>query len=196
MWLIVPTALETAISFGNHESMRLSGLRRGVSEAMAQVVFCSTIGRAYQRDLEHLLFFNARQPSVRAAVVEALERYGAPSIKHEEDALRVIVSGYPGAQCLFALAETGDPPELLGAVIYVRSPADTLTILHLAVSDDTVTEDDQNPLIVVRLVHRVRQLARSIRGVKWVHVLYSRGGGFRIPIQPTGRHALTNGPGP
>ena len=182
-------SLETATSFGNYESMRLSGLRRGVSEAMAQVVFCSTIGRAYQHDLEHLLFFNARQTSVRAAVVEALERYGAPSIKHEEDALRVIVSGYPGEQCLFALAETEDPPDLLGAVIYVRSPADTLTILHLAVSDDTLTEDDQNPLLVVRLVHRVRQLARSIRGVKWVHVLYSRGGGVRIPIQPTGRHA-------
>ena len=105
-------------------------------------------------------------------------------------------SGLPGAQCLFALAETGDPPELLGAVIYVRSPADTLTILHLAVSDDKVTKDNQNPLIVVRLVHRVRQLAQSIRGVKWVHVLYSRGGGFRIPIQPTGRHALTKGPEP
>ena len=161
---------------------------------MAEAVFCSTIGRAYERELEHLLFFNARQRTVRAGVVEALERYGAPSIVHENDALRVIVSGCPGTQCLFALAASGDPPQLLGSVIYMRNPVDTLTILHLAVSDDTVTEDDQNPLIVVRLVDQVRKLARSIRGVRWVHVLYSQSGQFQIPIRPRGGHSFRSGP--
>lgn len=152
---------------------------------MTDVTFCSSIDDVHQNALEQLMFFNARQQSVRAGVIEALERYGPPMIEHHEDALRVTIAGSPDAQCLFALGEAGGRPELLGAVIYVRSSLDTLTILHLAVADDTVTEDDQNPLIVVRIVHQLRELARYIRGVKWVHVLYPQGGQFRIPIHPS-----------
>ena len=149
------------------------------------LMLCSTVGEVHFDELERLMFFNARQEGVRTGLIEALNRFGAPKIEHRDNLLRVTLDACPDAQCLFAVSGTGELSQLLGVIVYVRSSIDTLTILHVAVADDLVTEEDEDPLIVVRLVHELRHLAKSIRGVRWVHFLYPQGGQFRIPIPPS-----------
>ena len=131
------------------------------------------------------MFFNARQLGVRTGLVEALKQFGVPTIEHHDNLLRVTLDACPDAQCLFAVSGTGDSSQLLGVIVYVRASIDTLTVVHVAVADNLVTENDEDPLIVIRLVHELRHLARSIRGVRWVHFVYPHGGQFRLPVRPS-----------
>lgn len=149
------------------------------------LTLCSTVEDVHYDELERLMFFNARQRGIRPGLIEALDRFGAPQIEHHENGLRVTLSACPDAQCLFAVTAADGLPQLLGLVVYVRTSIDTLTIVHVAVADNLVTEEGEEPLIVVRLVHELRHLAKMIRGVRWVHFLYPQGGQFRIPIQPS-----------
>lgn len=147
------------------------------------LILCSTLDDVHHDELEQLLFFNARQTGVRTGLVEVLDRFGTPEIEHRENLLRVSLDRCPDAQCLFAVSGTEGLRQLLGVIVYVRTSIDTLTIVHVAVADNIVTEEDDDPLIVVRLIHELRHLARSLRGVRWVHFLYPQGGQFRIPVQ-------------
>ena len=131
---------------------------------MPDLIFSSTIADIHYDELERLIFFNARQRGVRAGVIEALERFGIPKIERHGDFLRVTVSASADAQCLFALTGPEGRTELLGVAIYVRASIDTLTILRLVVADDIVTENGAVALIVVRLVHELRQLAGVLVG--------------------------------
>jgi hypothetical protein len=149
------------------------------------LILFSTLADVHYDELERLMFFNARQVGVRTGLIQALDRFGTPKIEHHDNLLRVTLGACPDAQCLFAVSGTDGLGQLLGVVVYVRTSVDTLTIVHVAVADNIVTEENDEPLIVVRMIHELRHLAKSIRGVRWVHFLYPQGGQFRVPIHPS-----------
>ena len=144
--------------------------------------FRSSLSGRYGQDLEQLVFFNERQRDVRSRIMELLEQYGVPQIVREQDNLSVGLAQRPDAQSLFLLSDETEDAELLGFALYLRDSPDTITVIHVAVLDGVTKEDGTNPLLAIRLLHRIRQLARRIRGVRWVRVLYGESAQTRLPV--------------
>lgn len=144
--------------------------------------FQSILPVRYLQDLEQLVFFNERQRELRGRIVELLEQYGPLEIVQREDHVGVGLIRRPDAQNLFAMSEDTEDAELLGFALYLRDSPDVITVVHVAVFDGIVTEEGSDPLLALRLLYSIRELARRIRGVKWVSVLYGQGAQARLPV--------------
>jgi hypothetical protein len=133
-----------------------------------QIHFTSTLAAEYRDDLEDLLFFNPDQPKFIQAIEKSVARYGSPRIVTHGNGLRVEVGTAHQVQALFALQ-----PRLVGCVIFVRDPIDNLTILHVVVADDKrmTTTTSEVPL-VAQLYGQVTEIARRIKGINTVTILY------------------------
>jgi hypothetical protein len=145
--------------------------------------FRSSLPGRYVQDLEQLVFFNERQRDVRSRIMELLEQYGAPEIVRAQDHVSVGLAQRPDAQSLFLLSDETEDAELLGFALFLRDSPDAITVIHVAVLDGVMTEDGTDALLAIRLLHRIRKLARRIRGVRWVRVLYGEGAQTRLPVR-------------
>jgi len=142
----------------------------------------SSLPLRHLEEVEELVFFNERQREVRSRILELLELYGPPQILRSGEDVRVGLVRRPDAQCLFLLSDETEAAELLGFALFLRDSADTLTVVHVAVVEGVLTEDEADPLLAMRLLNSIRRLAQRIRGVKWVRVLYGRGSETRLPV--------------
>lgn len=148
---------------------------------MLAIQFSSTLGRQYKNDLEQLLFFNPQQYDVQAGIVESIARYGQPRIVIEEERLRVCVAGLPEVQTLFALTEPAR--ELIGAMVYVRSDRETLVLLHVGIKEDfTLAGERAEAMVLVQLLAKLREIARRLKGVEAIMLMYGRNRDQRLPI--------------
>jgi hypothetical protein len=147
--------------------------------------FRSILPVRYRQDVEQLVFFNERQRELRGRIVELLEEYGPLEIVLQEDQVRVGLVRRPDAQSLFVMSEDTPDAELLGFALYLRDSPEVITVVHVAVFDGIVTEEGSDPLLALRLLNSIRELARRIRGVKWVSVLYGQGSQARLPVLPS-----------
>ena len=114
--------------------------------------------------------------------MELLDQYGVPQIVREQDNLRVGLAQRPDAQSLFLLSDETEGADLLGFALYLRDTPETITVIHVAVLDEMTNEDGEDPLLAIRLLHRIRKLARRLRGVRWVRVLYGEASETRLPV--------------
>jgi hypothetical protein len=180
LWLNSPEpAIEKVYHRGpSHLLQYVLMLPRGVVEFS----FKSNLPVRYLQDIEQLIFFNEHQKHVRTRIMELLDQYGVPQIVRDEGSLHVGLEEHPDAQCLFLLAGDSSDAELLGFALYLRDSPDTITVVHVAVVESVLTEDETDPLLAIRLLHTIRKLARRIRGLKWVRVLYGEGSQTRLPV--------------
>lgn len=144
--------------------------------------FRSSIGVRYLQDLEQLVFFNEGQRNVKGRIVELLEQYGVPQIVREEGNLSVGLAQRPDAQSLFLMSDETEDSQLLGFAVYLRDSPDVILIVHVAVLDDVTTQDGADPLLAIHLLHGIRKLARRIRGVRWVRILYGHGSQTQLRV--------------
>jgi hypothetical protein len=146
--------------------------------------FSSSLPSACRRDLEALLFFNPRQHHVHGKIIEAVRRFGAPEIVADGDRLRIEARGFEGLQTLYALEDSGSArPKLCGVVMYVREDAETLFIVHIAVLPSySMFGKHAGKGLTFRMIEEVRGIARRIKGVKGVKILYLRGVVQRLPV--------------
>ena len=148
------------------------------------VVFRSCLQPSEQDALERLVFFNPNQLHSQADVLRALELYGTPAIVSSPEGLHVTLSRCTDVQCLFASIERpGRPPELAGMLIYKRMGIEDVLVVHIAVADRYGRSRD-GLSVVIRLLRAVRAVARRLKGVQRLRVLYRDGRQFGIRINP------------
>jgi hypothetical protein len=135
--------------------------------------------------LEELLFFNARQHQMRAAIEDSIARYGLPEIVESEGSLRVNVAGLPGVQCLYAMRQDGGQQRLIGVVIYVRDSVERLTVVHVGVADDAVVgERNAGQQVLLRLLQEIRRVAKCTSGIRHVKLAYRQSREARASLGP------------
>jgi len=155
---------------------------------METIIFTSMLGTEYLNQLEKLLFFNQNQQAVRAEIVGAVERYGAPEVVKENGRLRVQLKGPEPAQSLFAIEGRALVRRLIGAMVYCRADAERLALLHLAVRKDYAAGGkNARHLLALRLIGKLREIARQIRGIKAISVFYGDREPWLIPVPQTER---------
>ena len=108
----------------------------------------------------------------RAEIVRAIDEYGGLEIVAGADGLRMRVERHQEAQCLFALVSRKGRQELGGGLIYLRTNAEELVVVHIALADRYSRNRRVALRLIMRLVRSVRAAAKRLRGVNRVSVLY------------------------
>ncbi len=154
---------------------------------MCPIRITSVLPLAQRDELERITFFNPQQSRVTEPLLQSVHRYGVPKIVEDGPNLRFTVRDFGQVQSLYALDdpdrdERDSADRLVGVVLFVREPQDSLLVLHLAVHEDYTAHGPWAVMwITPRLMSAVRALALRIRGVRWVRFLYPHS--TQIPIR-------------
>ena len=138
--------------------------------------FSSVLGADHLKELQHLLFFSPSQQQVSKDIRRSIQLYGLPKIVRYHGSLRVSVGLFRDAQTLFALQTGALRHRVVGVVVSVRHPGDSLTIVQMAVADEYVMAHarDEIPL-ALQSFSEVLKAARQIKGITRVRVIYGKG---------------------
>ncbi len=100
-----------------------------------------------------------------------------PAILETNGRLTLTLSNLGESQTLFMVRDSRKGPELMGVLMYCRTAADTLTLIHLAVlgHDESGSREisSHESTLGIRLVARAVSIARQIKGVAFVVLPYS-----------------------
>ena len=149
--------------------------RAGAAHAAAgDIEFASAVDAGLWKEVEALFYFHPRQHALSGSIREIVDQFGPPEILKRGERIYV---GIPklDAQCLFAFHRARRPGVPVGVVLYLRTQADLLRILHVVVgpaygySGQFADRD-----LVGCLVSEVRRVAGRIGGVRRIALPYLR----------------------
>ena len=119
------------------------------------------------------MFFHPEQGEHTVSINASIEAYGFPKILQEEDSLRIGIAGLD-VQTLYAFVPRGSTQELAGVVVYTRSSDDTLALLHMAVKPEfSFASGYRNELVLPRMLVQLRAIAKRIKGIKRLSIVYA-----------------------
>ena len=146
---------------------------------MMKLHFTSGLTVAHKKELEELLFFHPQQERFASSIVSTVEKHGSPRIVERDSHLRIELSGVEDAQTLYAVMESLLLLELVGVVIFARTSAEALVILHIAVKQEYTQEETKSgQQVTLHLIQELCRIARQIQGVKSVQLGYKRSHNF------------------
>jgi hypothetical protein len=91
----------------------------------------------------------------------------------ERGALRIGIEGLE-VQTLYAFVDRGVNKDLAGVLVYTRVHDDTLVLLHMAVRPEfCYSIGYKNELVLVRILAQLRSIAKRIKGIKKLSILYA-----------------------
>ena len=138
--------------------------------------FSSVLGVDHLKELQNLLFFSLSQHLVSKDIRTSIRLYGLPKIVRSHGSLRVSVGLFRDAQTLFALQDGALRHRVVGVVVSVRHPEDSLTIVQMAVADEYVMAHAREEVpLALQLFSEVLKAARQIKGITRVRVIYGKG---------------------
>ena len=140
---------------------------------MLPLVFSSSLNSDQRDELESLMFFHPEQGQHTSSINASIRSYGFPKIVDERGALRIGIEGLE-VQTLYAFVDRGAPKDLAGVLVYTRIHDDTLVLLHMAVRPEfCYSIGYKNELVLVRILAQLRAIAKRIRGIKKLSILYA-----------------------
>ena len=139
---------------------------------MPEVEWTSWLVEEAKPALQEIFFFNRRQNLYYDEIVAAVEQFGEPQIVHAEGGVTVVLPKLPEAQCLFAVDK---PSKTANAVVlFTRHRHSELEVLHLATSRAWQSQANL-ALTTMLVIAKLKEIARSIRGIEKVRLPYGRG---------------------
>jgi hypothetical protein len=137
------------------------------------LVFSSSLASDRRNELELLMFFHPEQGQHTSSINASILSYGFPKIIDEGGALRIGIEGLE-VQTLYAFVDRGAEKDLAGVLVYTRVHHETLVLLHMAVRPEfCYSIGYKNELVLVRILAQLRAIARRIRGIKKLSILYA-----------------------
>jgi hypothetical protein len=150
---------------------------------MGNFAFSSKLEKKYREDLENLLFFNPQQHQIQDKIIEVIERYGLPEIFEKDGNLQIKIEKLTEVQTLYAFREEDSKNMLVGVMVYVRNDPHTIVILHIGIHEKySVTGDLSQKILIIHFVNLLKNIARKIKGINHIVLLYGRGKEVKINI--------------
>lgn len=149
------------------------------------ISYTSTWPTNREEELTRLMFFNLNQQQVAKGIVSSIDLYGLPELDREGDFLRFKVAKLPEVQTLFAVASVPDINKemLAGVMIYARTDESKVVLIHFGVHEAFSSQGQySHMLLAIQLMGKLRDLARKIRGVKTIELLYQRHGPVQLKV--------------
>jgi hypothetical protein len=140
--------------------------------AAGEIEFVSAVDAGLWKEVESLFYFHPRQHALSGSIRQSVDEFGPPEILKRGERICV---GIPkrDAQCLFACHRTRRPGVPVGVVLYLRTQADLLRILHVVVGpayEYGGQFGDRD--LAMCLVNEVRRVAARIGGVRRIALPY------------------------
>lgn len=140
---------------------------------MLPLLFSSSLSSNQRDELESLMFFHPEQGQHTSSINASILSYGFPKIIEEGGVLRIGIEGLE-VQTLYAFVDRGTTKDLAGVLVYTRVHDDTLVLLHMAVRPEfCYSIGYKNELVLVRILAQLRAIAKQIRGIKKLSILYT-----------------------
>ena len=140
---------------------------------MLPLVFSSSLNSDQRDELESLMFFHPEQGQHTSSINASIRSYVFPKVIDEGGALRIGIEGLE-VQTLYAFVDRGAAKDLAGVLVYTRVHDDTLVLLHMAVRPEfCYSIGYKNELVLVRILTQLRAIAKRIRGIKKLSILYA-----------------------
>jgi hypothetical protein len=137
------------------------------------LVFSSSLLSDRRDELESLMFFHPEQGQHTSSINASILSYGFPKIIDEKGTLRIGIEGLE-VQTLYAFVDRGAEKDLAGVIVYTRVHHDTLVLLHMAVRPEfCYSIGYKNELVLIRILAQLRAIAKRIRGIKKLSILYA-----------------------
>ncbi|MDP3928532.1 MAG: hypothetical protein Q8R57_05880 [Bacteroidota bacterium] len=86
-------------------------------------------------DLQQLFFFHPNQKKYRKQIVLAIEKYGKPEIKMEENRVSIWLANLAINQQSIMVFDKLNPHKILAVLIYVKE-GQLIKIIHIAIQSD------------------------------------------------------------
>ena len=136
------------------------------------LVFSSKVPSECRAALEEMLFFNPRQHLVREGIINSLEQFGHPRLDDTAGGLSIRVGNHE-AQTLFAYDRDRPGKDPVGVVVFLRTSAAEIAIMHVAVHPDYALQGQEAGVgLGVTLVEKVKEIASRIVGVERIVFFY------------------------
>ncbi len=139
-----------------------------------KISFSSHIRKEYRDAVESLLFFNEQQDRFSDSIMRSIDTYCTPEIVTEGELLRIRINGAYDAQTICAFDEESFENSLIGIIIYTRSSAENIVVLHIAVDQqyaiDGIYADE---MLTLRLIMKVKEAGRLLKGVTSIRIAYA-----------------------
>lgn len=137
------------------------------------LIFSSSLSADRREELELLMFFHPEQRDHQSRINASIMSYGFPKVIQETDELRIGIEGLE-VQTLYAFVDRGANSDLAGVVVYTRIGDDTLSLLHMAVRPEfCYSSGYKNELVLVRVLAQLRAIAKRIKGIRRLSILYA-----------------------
>ena len=147
---------------------------------IVNIVFSSSADRKYREAVEELLFFNPQQDRARAGILNSLKRFGLPRLKESAHGLEIQVDEY-ATQTIFAYNQDDPQKEPVGIVVFLRSGADELGIIHIAVRPEySISGRHAGAGLTFMLVDEVRRVSHRIKGIERLLFFYHEEHGLPV----------------
>jgi hypothetical protein len=153
--------------------------------------FCSSVPLDLWKEVEALFYFHPRQDELQERIRACVAEFGMPEILKRGERIHVGIASN-GAQCLFACHGESRAGVPVGVAVYLRTGADLVRILHLAIDPAYEHGGGRAELnLAMALVNEVRQMARRVSGVRRVQLPYAARAYLSVPrlaAEVTGRN--------
>jgi len=137
------------------------------------LIFSSRLSSDQRDELESLMFFHPEQNQHMSSINASIASYGFPKIADHGGTLRIAI-GELEVQTLYAFVDRGKKQDLAGVLVYTRVHDDTLVLLHMAVRPEfCYSIGYKNELVLARILAQLRAIARRIKGIKKLSILYA-----------------------
>ena len=115
--------------------------------------------------VEDILFFTPQQDRTRTGNLNSLKSFGLPRLTESAHGFEIQVDEYE-AQTIFAYNQDDPQKSPAGIVVFLRSGADELGIIHIAVRPEySVSGRYAGAGLTFMLVDDVRRIGNRIKGV-------------------------------
>ncbi len=143
------------------------------------IYFKSKINSDYLDELESLMYFNSQQRKVISGIESAIEKYGLPKIKNENEKLKITLEKIENPQTIFAF----DNDNLVGLIIFYRETIDNIVILHIAIAEQYSIIYNKSFSLAIALIEELKRKAKNIKGVKSISIYYKKDNIGKIRIK-------------
>ena len=154
----------------------------------------SRLDLRYREALENIVFFNAEQWRIRAAMLHAIERFGNPRIIARDSSLVLELDGEPQVQTLYVLKEEGSTARLSGVVVFTRKEA-SLHVIYVGLEPADAHGPGEQDYLFVEIFQLLRGIGRRILGIKFIE--FNKGPRqLRLSVGVPGSGSKSTGPTP
>jgi hypothetical protein len=132
--------------------------------------FHSKMSSSYTEALTKLFFFNEKQQAHYDQIVTVVGKFGEPRLIQEGDFISLGIIGRPDSKSIFV----SYGPALVGALIYLIEPHDTLQVVHIVIDPKfSKSEKGQNHFVTINILEHLKEVAKRLDAKK-IKILYSK----------------------